>query len=178
MTKHLTTSTQAALSARQIPDQPQFREAMSRIASAVHVVTTDGPGGCNGATVSAVCSVTDDPPSVLACINRTSRVHAAILKNRVFCVNTLDTGQEQISDTFAGRGDVPMDERFQNHPWSSIVSGSPGFDGARLCIDCEVAAVTEANTHSVFIGTVIGLKVNEPGEPLLYMGRGYKTLVK
>ena len=34
-----------------------FREAMSRLGAAVHVVTTAGPGGKSGFTATAVCSV-------------------------------------------------------------------------------------------------------------------------
>ena len=34
-----------------------FREAMSRLGAAVHVITTAGPGGKAGATATAVCSV-------------------------------------------------------------------------------------------------------------------------
>jgi cob(II)yrinic acid a,c-diamide reductase len=42
-----------------------YREAMSRFAGAVHVVTTDGPYGRRGVTVIAACSVSDDPPTIL-----------------------------------------------------------------------------------------------------------------
>lgn len=47
-----------------------FRNAMAQLGTAVHVVTTDGAGGRAGFTASAVCSVTDTPPSVLVCINK------------------------------------------------------------------------------------------------------------
>src|SRR6266850_752518 len=49
-----------------------FREAMSRLGAAVHVITTAGPGGKTGATATAVCSVSDTPPTLLVCINRRS----------------------------------------------------------------------------------------------------------
>ena len=43
---------------------PDYRDAMARLGAAVHVITTDGPGGRAGFTASAVCSVTDDPPTL------------------------------------------------------------------------------------------------------------------
>jgi flavin reductase len=50
-------------------DQRLYREAMSRYGAAVHVITTDGSSGKAGFTATAVCSVTDDPPTLLcACI--------------------------------------------------------------------------------------------------------------
>ena len=50
-----------------------YREAMARFGAAVSVVTTDGPAGRYGFTASAVCSVTDDPPTLLVCMNRGSK---------------------------------------------------------------------------------------------------------
>ena len=47
-----------------------FKDAMARRATAVHLVTTDGDTGRHGFTASAVCSVTDSPPSLLGpCIS-------------------------------------------------------------------------------------------------------------
>ena len=53
-------------------DPARFREAMSRVAAAVHIVTTNGPAGLAGITATSVASITDDPPMMLFCINKTS----------------------------------------------------------------------------------------------------------
>ncbi len=151
---------------------------MSRIATAVHVLTTDGPAGRLGATVSAFCSVSDEPASVLVCVNRSSRVHDAIVQNRVFCINTLDEGHENISDAFAGRGNLEMDERFAGTKWTPLATGCPSLDEALLSVDCEVHTITEMGTHSVIIGTVADIRMNEPGNSLLYVRRGYQSLRK
>ncbi len=45
-----------------------FREAMSYMAAAVNIVTSDGPGGIAGFTASSVCSVSLDPPTLLVCL--------------------------------------------------------------------------------------------------------------
>ena len=52
----------------------QFREAMSQLGAAVHVVTTAGPAGPAGFTATAVCSVSDQPATLLVCLNRRSQV--------------------------------------------------------------------------------------------------------
>lgn len=159
-------------------DAPHFREAMSRIVAAVHIVTTDGPEGKSGATVSSMCSVSDDPPSILVCVNRATRIHTAILKNRVFCVNTLQPGHQDLSDAFAGRGNMTVDERFALGSWRTMATGCPGLDTARLSIDCEVFSVTEMGTHSVIIGTVADLRMSEPDRSLVYIRRGYHSVSK
>ena len=66
-----------------------FREAMSLLGAAVHVITTAGPGGKAGATATAVCSVSDAPPTLLMCLNRRSQTNPAVVENGVFCINTL-----------------------------------------------------------------------------------------
>ncbi len=157
-------------------DTQSFREAMSRIAAAVHVVTTDGPAGRVGATVSAACSVSDDPASILVCLNRQTRIHEAVLKNRRFCLNTLSDDHEDISDAFAGRDGLEMEERFGKGQWTRMATGCPALNSARLSVDCEVYSVTEMGTHSIIVGTVADLRMTEPGKSLLYVRRGYKSL--
>ncbi|TYC56462.1 flavin reductase [Rhodobacterales bacterium] len=157
-------------------DPPSFREAMSRIAAAVHVVTTDGPAGRMGATVSAACSVSDEPASILICLNRQSRIHAAVLSNRCFCLNTLGDDHESISDAFAGRDKLEMIDRFAKGDWTTLATGCPALDNARLNVDCEVYSVTEMGTHSIIVGTVTDLRMTSPGKSLLYVRRGYKSL--
>ena len=71
-----------------------FREAMSCVASAVSVVTTDGAFGCAGMTVSSMCSVSDDPPSVLVCLNKVSPVSEIVRTNGTMCVNVLRDNQD------------------------------------------------------------------------------------
>ena len=160
-----------------LPLEPQsFREAMSRIAAAVHVVTTDGKAGKLGATVSAACSVSDDPASILICLNRQTRMHDAVLQNRCFCLNTLSDDHQEISDTFAGRDNLEMAERFAKRAWTNLATGCPALDSARLSVDCEIFSVTEMGTHSIIVGTVVDLRMTDPGKSLLYVGRGYKSL--
>ena len=62
---------------------------MSRFAGAVHVITTDGAAGRRGVTVIAACSVSDNPPTVLACLNRENASNERFLENCVFAFNTL-----------------------------------------------------------------------------------------
>ena len=70
-------------------DRLVFREALSRTAATVSIVTTDGIHGRGGLTVSSMCSVSDNPPSLLVCINEKSGVCDVIRKNGLMCVNIL-----------------------------------------------------------------------------------------
>src|SRR6516164_4980210 len=90
----------------------EFRNAMSRLGAAVNVITTDGPAGLGGFTASAVCSVTDSPPTLLVCINQSSFQYARFEQNGVLCVNVLGADQEDVSRLFSGQIKASIEERF------------------------------------------------------------------
>src|SRR3954462_15216029 len=90
----------------------QFREAMAQLGAAVHVVTTAGSAGRTGFTATAVCSVSDQPPTLLVCLNRRSRGTPILRENGVFCVNPLGADAESLADMFAGRSGAINEERF------------------------------------------------------------------
>jgi len=109
----------------------EFREALSRLASSVSIVSTDGAHGIAGFTCSAVCSVTDEPPTIMVCVNRKSAANAIIKGNGVLCVSSLGAEQVDLSQMFAGVGRVPMNERFTGPHWSVLTTGSPSANGRR-----------------------------------------------
>ncbi|GLK84728.1 flavin reductase [Ancylobacter defluvii] len=151
-----------------------YRDAMARLGAAVNVVTTDGPGGRHGFTASAVCSVTDDPPTLLVCLNRGSSASAIVHANRVLCVNTLAAGQQELSDRFGGR--VPPAERFEAGKWQPGVTGAPVLLGALASFDCRIARFVEVGTHDVLFCEVVGLGDEGAREGLMYFLRGYHAL--
>jgi flavin reductase (NADH) len=78
----------------------QFRQAMAHLSAAVNVITTAGPHGRCGVTASAVCSVTDTPPTLLVCLNRSSAMHATFQSNRHVCINVLPGEHELLARHF------------------------------------------------------------------------------
>jgi flavin reductase (DIM6/NTAB) family NADH-FMN oxidoreductase RutF len=154
----------------------EFREAMSRVASSVSIVCTDGQHGIAGFTCSAICSVTDDPPTIMVCVNRKSTANAIIKANGVLCVSSLSADQVELSQMFAGVGRVPMTERFAGPNWGVLATGSPYCKSSRVALDCRVADVKEIGTHSVIFAEVLSTAHAGEGEPLIYHGRNYATL--
>ncbi len=153
----------------------EFRDAFSKIGTAVSVVTTDGPAGRAGLTCSAICAVCDRPPLVAICVHRDSATNAAISANRVVCVNCLHAAQRDLSQMFAGIGRVPMPERFGQGRWTTLVTGAPVCERALVALDCEIVDVKEFGTHSMFIARVVATANAGPAEPLIYHQRSYAT---
>lgn len=122
---------------------------MAMLGSAVTIVTTDGPAGRFGFTASAVCSVTDSPPTLLVCVNRASANHEHFKTNGVLCVNVLTGGHQSTSGAFANR-QLTMQERFSSVNCQTLVTGSPAIEEALVNLDCRVSKIDEVGTHSIF----------------------------
>jgi flavin reductase len=155
---------------------PLFREAMSRLGAAVHVVTTAGPAGKAGFTATAVCSVSDSPATVLVCLNRKSRGGPILRENKVFCVNTLGAEGEDIADLFAGRTGVASAERFGAGPWITLATGAPVLANAVVACDCRVIEIRAVASHNVIFGAVTEIRLGPAGPALVYHERAYKIV--
>jgi flavin reductase len=153
----------------------QFLHAMSRCAATVSVVTTDGPAGRAGVTVSAMTSVSADgaAPTMLVCINEGASAAAPILENACFGVNVLGAEQQDVSDTFAGRTGPPGGDRFARIRWTAGETGAPLITGALAVFDCRLQSADLVGTHHVIIGAVQRVRVSETGTPLIYGMRRY-----
>lgn len=153
-------------------DKTAFRDAMAGLGAAVNIVTTDGDAGLAGCTASAVCAVTDDPPTLLVCINRASRNNAAMRENGRLCVNVLSADQRDIATHFSTR-DLSIAERFACAEWDRLATGAPVLHGAVSALDCEIASVTEVGTHTVFFCAIKAARTAGDRDGLIYFARDF-----
>ena len=159
-----------------VVEQKLYRDAMARLGAAVNIITTDGPGGRRGFTASAVCSVTDNPPTLLVCLNRSSDSNQALKDNGVACINVLAATQQHLSPIFAGMTEGDYDERFTHAGWAVLPNGTLALAGALVSFECSVVQVSEVGTHSVFFCAVDAVQSGDPGQGLVYFARRYHTL--
>jgi flavin reductase (DIM6/NTAB) family NADH-FMN oxidoreductase RutF len=153
----------------------EFRDAMSTTATGVTVITTDGKAGRAGVTVSTLCSLSLEPPSVILCIHRDSRALPALFENGVFVANVLACGQERVADTFAGRIAELRDDRFASGEWQNLITGAPALVGAVCAFDCQVAQVFDFGSHRIIAGIVVGMAQTDSA-PLVHAQRAYQRL--
>lgn len=156
-----------------IPEAQAFRDGMSRLGAAVNLVTTDGPAGRHGITVSAVCSVTDTPPTLLVCINRNAFAHDAFLTNGVLCVNVLAGSHQDLSRSFAR---WTGEDRFAGTQWSWLATGAPVLDGAAAAFDCRIADSQHKGTHSVLFCEVLATRLSDQPAGLIWFNRAFHPL--
>jgi cob(II)yrinic acid a,c-diamide reductase len=153
-----------------------YRDAMSRFAGAVHVVTTDGKAGRRGTTVIAACSVSDNPPTVLVCLNRGNEANDLYVSNGVFALNTLSADQQDLANAFSGLTGLSQNDRFALAQWDTIATGAPTLTEAAAVFDCELVDTKDFATHRVHFGKVRGIRIGDSPAPLIYYDRAYRAL--
>lgn len=157
-------------------DADAFRDAMSRFASSVHIVTTDGAAGLRGVTATAVSAVSAAPATLLVCLNTSSAANERFEGNGSFAVNLLGLRAEGVARIFAGEGGLDAAERFASADWDILVTGAPVLRGCLAAFDCRLTDSRIVATHRIMIGEVVGVRLGEADASLVYRDRGYRSL--
>jgi flavin reductase (DIM6/NTAB) family NADH-FMN oxidoreductase RutF len=144
-----------------------FRDAMGKFATGVTVLLTENAGEIYGMTANGFMSVSINPKLVVISIGHKARFLEKVSQSKQYTVNILAQGQEHYSRHFAGR------------PNEKVIFDSlaqlPVLPGAIAQVACEVVAEHVAGDHTLFIGRVIDLKIDDK-EPLLFFGGQYRQL--
>jgi flavin reductase len=149
-----------------------YIHAMGAAVTGVTVVTTTAlDGEPIGRTVSAMCSVSAEPPLLLVSIRSDSPLVDAIAGRRAFAVNVLSDRQAALAETFAGRGEPS--HAFAERDWWPLAGGAPPrLHGAAARFRCDVASMHAAGTHTLILGAVTRAERGS-ATPLAYTRRGY-----
>jgi cob(II)yrinic acid a,c-diamide reductase len=161
---------------RQHIDPGLYRDAMSRYAGHVQLVTTALGEARRGVTITAACSVSDNPASVLVCLNNTNVKNEIFWRSGIFALNSLGAHHEGVADAFSGRTQLENDERFQSARFETLVTGAPVLADALAVFDCRVTDIKEMPTHNVIFGEVAAVRFTEIHPALLYLNRGYHSV--
>ncbi len=154
-------------------DPGAFRDAMSRLATAVTVVSLrDETGAALGMTASAVCSLSLEPPMILACIDRSALMHDRLMRAPAFGISVLAEGQAAVAERFADRLRQPMGDADAASP-----AGLPLVAGALAHLECRRAEVFVAGDHAIVTGVVEWAALHE-GAPLTYFRSRYGGLAR
>ena len=156
-------------------NEQQFLDAMAMAATGVTIVTTNGPEGRAGLTVSAFTSVSASPPLVLVCINRKNAIVDKITSHEAFSINLLAEAQIGLSEIFAGRAGVERETGFTSENWQETEHGQLLLPSASAGFDCALHAHQDAGTHRIFIGEVRAVHLGE-SPALAYSRRDYRKL--
>lgn len=157
-------------------DAGTFRQVMREVAAPVAVVASGCPGERNGLTATAVCAVSDTPPTVLACVHRNAQAHDLIVKSGCFSINFLSTEQECVAVQFSGVNGVHGEDRFSVGEWRSGLIGAPLLQDAVCTLECQLASHQSVATHTIFFGELVGGYTRSNARALLYLRGAYRSL--
>ena len=156
----------------------RFRDAMANLPAAVNILTTAGPAGRCGITASAVCSVSDDPPTLLFCINRNSTTAAVFEQNRRVCINVLASDHQELALHFAGATKLPMAERFEQAVWLPHDEDLPVLEAAMVRLTGRVVQTSPVRSHIVMFVEVDDIAVRKDADALVYFDRKFRPVTR
>ena len=147
-----------------------YLAGMRAIVQPVGLVTAALGKQRDGVTAVTVCSATMEPPTLLVSVKQDSPVARMVARSEAFGVSFLADTQARMARRFSGMegGDASL---FSEGTWLTAVTGAPLLEGAVSAFDCRVVEVFSCGGHSLFLGRVVSMVINE-GEGLLY-GDGY-----
>ena len=151
--------------------QDNFRLAMRRYIYSVSIMSNkDDNGNSNAITVSSVTSISMDPPSLLICINKSSRIHDTLQIGSKFCINLLKKDQEELSNICSD--EESYEEGFNNKNWDT--KEIPFLSNAQANIFCKVDKLTSYHTHTIVVGLVENANHTNEISTLTYVDGKYK----
>ncbi|MQA81247.1 MAG: flavin reductase [Streptosporangiales bacterium] len=160
----------------EVVSDDEFRETLARYATGVVVLTahTDEYGDV-GSTVTSFCSVSAEPPLVVASIGTFSRMFDTLDMQPLWAVSVLGAEQRHVAGRFA----VPA------RPGGGVLltgvahhrgarTGAFVLDDALAAFECRTTQRVEAGDHTLFVGEVLAVDRLGNGEPLLRFAHGYR----
>ena len=150
----------------------ELRSAMGRFATGVTIITSRKQDGTPvGTTVSAVSSLSLDPPLVLVCLAHSSATLATVRTSGAFGVNILAAHQSGLSDACARPSD---DEIWESVTHRAGVTDTPRLDDALAHVECVVEHFVSGGDHEIVIGRVVDVELGSSDhQPLLYYRGAY-----
>ena len=151
-----------------------FREAMTRLASGVAVITARRSDGLPcGIAATALSSYSAHPPSLLVSVWHASRCHAALASCEHFGVHLLRSNEIEVAHGFADR---ESPDKFAGLEWRWD-GDVPELTGTLAYLRCRRAENFSRYDHTILIGDLEGGRI-EPGEPLVYARRRMDWLMQ
>jgi flavin reductase len=149
------------------------KAAFSRIGKSIAVITLADDDGRHATISSAFMNLTQQPPSILLALEKSSSLYARFSDKRTFAINVLGDGHQGVVDACAReKGEA----RFQVGEWLTE-DGVPVLADAQAVFICDLNQRTEYETHGVIIARIKKLQFSSELAPLIYVGGELHTCV-
>ena len=170
-------SIEEAATTGEMPISPAvFKQSMRRLAGGVCILASARDGERHGLTMTAVCSLTLDPPMLVACVNRDAGAYETMRSTRRVSVNLLGSDQVELAELFSS-STVKGAARFERCGWVDMESGVPALTGALAVLDCEIVDEKAVGQHAVLFCEVKAARLEGEKDPLVHFDRRFCELL-
>lgn len=145
--------------------EEQFKQAMSRFATGVCVMTFEDPNTkqAEGVTISAFSSLSLQPAKILFCLGNQGRTNDIFQHVDWFTVNILNQQQKALAYQFAGSQRDDLSEIL------TTFEGVSAIKDALVNVVCKKTKAYPEGDHDIIIGDVHAINLNPNDKPpLLY----------
>lgn len=152
-----------------------LRLGMRRLAAGVCVISTQVGGQRYAMTASSVTSVSDEPASLLVCVNKEAAMYSMLPLGQPFVINVLSQAQQAVSNICATAGE----DRFSCGDWQEGENGVPYLADAQVSFFCRVDNDNYLyGTHQIVIGRLEKAIISSGSvEPLVYVNGAYASVM-
>ena len=146
-------------------DDKLLRKVCGHFVTGVTVITCEVDGIMTGTTVNSFASVSLDPPLVLFCLHRDSRILDVVRRSGKFGVNFLAGRQEGLAWAFASRHSAELGQVAHHRS----ADGVPVLSDAAGFLACSLVREYDGGDHLILLGEVVELGVpRRLREPLIF----------
>ncbi len=139
------------------------------------IATLDDDGRGYAMTVSSVTSVSDQPPSLLVCINQSTQIAPVLTLGRALTINVLSQNHQDVS-ICCSSGEQSQ-SRLETGNWQLKDGQVPYLTDAEAVFNCVVDQITPYGTHNVVIAKLLSVRVSDNSvNALVYANAGYHKL--
>ncbi|MFK7791943.1 MAG: flavin reductase family protein [Devosiaceae bacterium] len=144
----------------------ELRNAFSRFATGVTVVTAMTENGPIGMTANSFSSVSLDPPLTLWSIDRKSSRYDAFANAWDTAIHVLAQDQETLCLAFAKQANA-----FDQANWSEGTNGTPLLEGCLARFECQRYGKHDAGDHTILVDQIMLATMGKDGasaDPLVF----------
>lgn len=146
-------------------DERLLRDVCGLFVTGVTVVTSTAGSQPIGTTVNSFTSVSLDPPLVLFCLHKQSRLRRALAESGRFAVNFLAGRQQPLARSFARKETATIpDDAYRRSP-----ADMPILTDAIAFVGCRLTNEFDGGDHIIVLGQVTELgSPRQDHDPLIF----------
>lgn len=153
-------------------DPETRKKVLRRIVHGVYVMGVRDEAKLNAFTATWVTQVSFEPPLVAVAVRKDSLSYRMLEKSRVFVLNFLGAGQKALAQHFLKPAHLGSD-KLAGVPHRAGVTGAPILEEAAAYAECRVKEIHAAGDHSIVVGEVVEVKLQQETEPLTLKETGW-----